>query len=263
MRVSKLLKVKNISSERFIKLLNSSEWNESKWRFDNFGLNSNITTEQLSFLEDLISKSNEDDLMQQIEIRKDDETNIVKQINNKTYFVERFYGDQPPIEIPENVNQNLQKGIKAYLNVVLFISYNIKRNYSNTIEYFSSINNKKVNLLNEEELIRYHCSLLRDNRLKRDNWEIVSMIHQNMEGYKIFNLVSKILEKAQQPFDAAVLILKYRKIHLAKLHEIKYSDYPPYKKLIDEKEYWARNGDNNFSITSSSSVYSLPNPFRN
>lgn len=256
MRVSKFLKINNISTDRFLNLLNSSEWYESKWRFDSFGLNSNMTNEQLSFLQSLLNKSNEDDLIRQVELKKNDETNLVKQINSDSFYNERFYGGKPPIEIPENLNQNLQKSIIAFLNVVLLITYNIERNYSNSNDYFSSVNKKKVNLLDEKEIIKYHRRLLRSDKLKKNNWEIISMIHQNMEGYKIFYLVSKIHEKSKQPFDAAVLLLKYRKIYFSRLHKIKLATYIPYKKLIDERE-------NNHLITSSNSVYTFSHPFRN
>lgn len=269
MKISKFLKLNNISFSTFLQILSCSEWLNSEWGFSSFNLNSVLDDTQILLVQKLVDNYDSSKLIKQAEINRYEKTNLIQLLNKKNSYFNQFYKDFLPIEIITYDDNEKNDAIRAYVNTILFISYNIETNYSNTIEFFSKLSKDNINLnsvdyeLIKISLIQFHQKLLQNKKLKSDEKELSLLIHSDMETYLIFPLISKLFAKYKSPFEASNLLLRFRKMNKEKIREIKYKNYPPYKQFINYKKLLQKYNKDDSGLTSSHSVYSSPHPFRN
>lgn len=70
---------------------------------------------------------------------------------------------------------------------------------------------------------------MRSSRLFED------LLDTNMERYGAYSLIRNLFVKKKNPFVAAKIVLRYRKIHTDLIEKYRYDNYPTYKKIVDFK----------------------------
>jgi hypothetical protein len=267
MRVSKFLKLNNISFFTFLDILTCVEWLSCEWGNYSFNLNSSLTDSQIILIQKLVDNYDNSKIIKDVEVTGWEKTNIIGFLNQKDIYYEKFYGDYTPFEIEHFVNIEETEAVIAYTNVILFIAYNLEINYSNTVSYFSIRGNNKVKIASnncteaKNNLVKYHRNLMQSSLLKQNRVKLVMLIHANMEAYSLFKITAKFFLKRLSPYKATTILLRFRYMNFHKICEFKYQNYLPYKKMIDHKRL--SQIDDDIAISSSKSVYSSPHPFRN
>ena len=84
-----------------------------------------------------------------------------------------------------------------------------------------------------------------------------------MERYGAYSLIRNLFVKKKNPFVAAKIVLRYRKIHTDLIEKYRYDNYPTYKKIVDFKNGIIIDEGKTYPISTTNWVFSTLHPFRN
>ena len=253
-RASKFIKEFNISLTTLQNILGSRSYN-----YGCLDLNTLLKDDDVIFLTDKLKIVEDEDTIKEItndftKVKKAKKlTNLRKESSEKYRSEDDFdYLYHNYSKLQKILIMNLRYNEQIILPILA--EYNIHKfgrlDFSNTTEA-------------ETKLEKIYDDILEIKGVLTKSRKFSHEVVLSMDELGFQNLVKALCEKKVSPVKAPFVIERFKTIHKSQIHIYRYENFKKYSKVIDFRNGVNSKLDEDYYSSTSKSVFSMPNPFRN